>query len=315
MRTDREFNDVLDKCLDRLLKNGETVEGCLRTYPEQSAELGPLLRTALDGRKASAVRPSAEFKARARYQFHQALAESQLKKRPWGWEWRPRWLTAAAIVLLMLLAGGGVGIEIYHSMPGQLLHPVRLTAEGIWLAQTPAGIARAKMHAELTARRVAEIVYVAERSDRSAKIEQVAQRMYFHLATIESLAATEIVVAGTTELGDERLSRFELEIAEAEREGRSAKEQVHMGEVGMVREPGPIVPAGAAGLRLTETAAKEEATRMSFRAALEQQAVGHLATLRGLLPVVSESAQPALLTAIAITEAGYERAIRAVYGK
>jgi hypothetical protein len=284
MRNDRGFNDVLNKCLERLLGSGETVEQCLQSYPEERG-LEPLLRTALDVRKATRVEPRAEFKARARYQFHLALAELNSKRplwqRLWEWEWRPRLVTAATVILVILLAASGMGIATYHSMPGQLLHPLRLTAEEIWLARTPPGIGRAEIHAGLAERRVAEIIYLAMREDKSAKVEQVAQRLYYHLAMIESLAAAERAVPTVEVVEQERLV-------------------------------GPAVPAmpeaAIEGEHLLPTA--KQVTRWAqFRIALEQQAADHLADLHSLLPVIPESARPALLRAIAVAEAGYERAI------
>ncbi|MCL0078882.1 hypothetical protein M1O56_04375 [Dehalococcoidia bacterium] len=311
MRKDSEFSNVLEECLERLLRNDETVEQCLERHPEQSTELEPLLRTALDVRKASAVQPSAEFKARARYQFHLALAELKPVRRLWGWEWRPRWLTAAAIILVVLLAGSGMGVATYHSMPGQLLHPMRLTAEEIWLARTPPGIARAEIHRELAARRVEEIVYLAEREDRSAEIEGVAQRLYYHLATIEILAATQRVVAITRVVGEELCLitgvAAGLEKHDAVPEAM-AEEQV--GEIVPVGPPGP--QAAQWFMALTAGMAVQDARWIQFRETLKQQEAAHLADLRNLLPVVPESARAALLTAIAVAEAGYERAIEAL---
>jgi len=89
-----------------------------------------------------------------------------------------------------------------------------------------------------------------------------------------------------------------------------------------IKATGEAGPAGAAEADVVGTAAAgageghllltaEEAARWAqFKTTLEQQAADHLAALRGLLPMVSESARPALLTAIAIAEAGYERATR-----
>jgi len=334
MRKDREFDDVLDECLERLLVNGEIVEQCLQSFPEQRVELKPLLRTAVDVRKASAVEPRAEFKARARYQFHRALAELQPKRRLWAWEWRPRWATAAIVSLVILFAATGMGIATYHSMPGQLLHPLRLTAEDVWLARIPSGIARAEMHGGLAERRVEEIISLAKREDKSAKVEQVAQRLYYHLAMIESLAAAETVVARTHVVGQETVLHAQQDAAEVERDASVAEAAVEevAGVMVPTGEAGPAGPAGQqepdvvgvdalfevatipaaaeAGERHLLFAAEEAARWAQFKTTLEQQAADHLAALRGLLPVVSESARPALLTAIAIAEAGYERATR-----
>jgi len=80
MRKSREFDTILDECLERLLVKGETVEQCLKSYPEQADELKPLLQTALATKKASAIQPCPEFKVRARYQLHSALQEMKSKK-------------------------------------------------------------------------------------------------------------------------------------------------------------------------------------------------------------------------------------------
>jgi hypothetical protein len=56
MKNNRQFDDILNLCLDRILK-GETVEGCLQSYPEMAKELEPLLRTAVAAKVASEVQP------------------------------------------------------------------------------------------------------------------------------------------------------------------------------------------------------------------------------------------------------------------
>ena len=33
----REFDNILDECLERLLVKGETIEQCLQSYPEHAA--------------------------------------------------------------------------------------------------------------------------------------------------------------------------------------------------------------------------------------------------------------------------------------
>ncbi|GAI42438.1 unnamed protein product, partial [marine sediment metagenome] len=43
MSKEKEFDNILDECLERLLVNGETIEQCLQSYPEQAANLKPLL--------------------------------------------------------------------------------------------------------------------------------------------------------------------------------------------------------------------------------------------------------------------------------
>ena len=75
------FEDILNECIDCLLR-GESLEQCLQRYPEQAAELRPLLQVALAAQQASAIEPRAEFKAQARYQFHSLLYARERKRQP-----------------------------------------------------------------------------------------------------------------------------------------------------------------------------------------------------------------------------------------
>ncbi|MFW0859106.1 MAG: DUF5667 domain-containing protein [Dehalococcoidia bacterium] len=306
----RGKEDILDECLERLLVNGQTVEQCLQSYPELSTELEPLLRTVLAARKASVIRPCPEFKARARYQFHRALEELKPKRRLWAWDWQPRWVTAVAIILVLVLAGGGTMMAAHDSMPGHLLHPVRLATEEVRLALTPSAIGKAELHAELADKRVAEIIYLAKREDKAAKVVQVVQRLEHHLTTITDLALAEAVT---------KMDHFEVEEKvqvpveltapavppPAQVEGEAA---THLGARYKVDEAEPLAP------NIVPTAKEMvllEADRWArLKITLQYQAVDHLADLRNLLPVAPESAIPALLEAIVIAEASYERALR-----
>ena len=127
----KEFDNILDECLERLLVKGETIEQCLQGYPEQAADLKPLLQTALAARQAAAVQPRAEFKARARYQFHSALQEWVTRKRHPFLSWFPRWATVVTIVLGILLMGGGTIAAAGYSMPDSPLYPVKLATEQV----------------------------------------------------------------------------------------------------------------------------------------------------------------------------------------
>lgn len=76
-----EFGYILDDCIDRLLR-GESLEQCLQRYPEQAAELEPLLRVALTTYQASAVEPRPEFKVQARQQLSSVLYRQKPKAQP-----------------------------------------------------------------------------------------------------------------------------------------------------------------------------------------------------------------------------------------
>ena len=72
MTQSKEFDDILNECLERIL-HGETVEQCLARYAQHADELRPLLETGLQVRKAALVQPRPEFRAHSRMQFQSAL--------------------------------------------------------------------------------------------------------------------------------------------------------------------------------------------------------------------------------------------------
>ena len=187
MKRDKELSNILNECLERLLE-GETIEQCLRRYPEQANELKPLLQTALAAKRVSAIQPRADFKARARYQFRSALKEAAAKKRPF-FSWFPRWATVATIALVLLLAGSGTVAAAGSSMPDSPLYPVKLATEEVRLAFTPSPLGKAGFCAELAERRVAEIIYLAERGDVQ-QLELITRRLDERLLILVALVAT-----------------------------------------------------------------------------------------------------------------------------
>ena len=188
MKETKEFNNILDECLERLLVRGETLEQCLVSYPEQAGELEPLLQTALATKKALAIQPRPEFKARARYQLGSALREVNPRRRFFFLGWQPRWATAVAAVLILLLGGGSTVAAAGNSMPDDLLYPVKLATEQVQLALTFSNMGRAELHAELVDRRVAEIIYMADKGD-AQQVEVIARRLDNHLVMLAGLGS------------------------------------------------------------------------------------------------------------------------------
>ena len=269
----KEFDNILDECLERLLVNGETIEQCLKDYPEQAADLKSLLETALTTRQALAIQPGAEFRARARYQFHSALQEGASRKKQSFLSWFPRWATVVSIILGIVMMGGGTIVAANYSMPDSLLYPVKLTTEQVRLVLTPSEIGKARLYAKFADRRVAEIIYTANKGN-AQQVEAITQRLDKGL----------VMLAGSTP---------PLEIAEAPR---------------MLEAATPIE-------QLTEAASSPEIpgnknNRANLRATLAKNATNHSAGLRAALENTPESAKSALLRAIAVSEAGYERALK-----
>lgn len=308
MRKSREFDNVLDECLERLLVKDETIEQCLGSFPEYADALKPLLETALVAKQASAIQPRPEFRDKARYQFHSALREMESKKsRPFfSWSWQPRWVMVVAVVLALLLAGGGTVAAASGSMPDEPLYPVKLATEQVWLVLTPSALGKAELYAKLADRRVAEIVRMAGKS-KPEKIERTARRLDIYLTKIADLASTEEVTGGIAMAPAPKEAALPEAALEAEEAPAPERAEVFLESETVIEAP--VVSERAGGGR--EPGIKVD-RRARLRAVVGRHAINHPARLRALLKTVPQSARSALLRAIAVSETGYEKALKAL---
>ncbi|MFH1383007.1 MAG: DUF5667 domain-containing protein [Chloroflexota bacterium] len=282
MKQSSEFDDILNECLERMLVNGETLEQCLSRFPEQSDNLRPLLETALAVQGASALQPRAEFRERARYQLHSILAERE-RQRSRRFSWQPRWATAIAIGLVLLLVSS-TGVAANSSMPDQLLYPVKLATEQVRLTFTFSALGKAELYARFSDRRVTEIIHMA-REGKVEQIERTAQRLDACLARMASLASVQMPLA-----------------------------TAQVPSVETAPEPAPSLTAPSPNGRMKDggMSAMPDGQRARFRTMMGQALMDEPARLRALLQTVPPSAIPALLRAIAISEAGYQQVLESL---
>ena len=191
MMKNKKFDDILNKCLDRLLVEGQTVEQCLASYPEEADKLKPLLQVAVATRKASTIQPRSDFRARARYQFNSALREVEAKRGHSFFGWLPQWATVVTTVFVCLLVvGGGTVFAAGNSMPDEPLYPVKLVTERVQLTLTPSGIGKAELYAKLADRRIAEIERMVGKN-KPEQVERTAQRLNTCLMMVASLLSVQ----------------------------------------------------------------------------------------------------------------------------
>lgn len=272
MKRDKEFNDILDECLECLLVKGEMIEQCLERYPEYAVELEPLLKTAVAANEALAIQPDPEFKARVRYQLSSSSEGVKPRKRVSPFTWQPRWAMAVMIVLAVLIAGGGTVVAADNSMPDNPLYPVKLATEQVRVTLTPSDIGKAEIYAAMVDRRVTEIDYMVERG-KPQRVELLAQRLRTHLEKLNSLPLAQIV-----------------------------KEPA--------RAPELKEEAGMEGEKMGNKYGRGQENRQArFRNILGRYAEKHPARLRALLEQVPESVKPALQRAINLSVASYEKVL------
>jgi uncharacterized protein YggL (DUF469 family) len=181
----REFENILDECLDRVIK-GEAIDLCLARHPEHAAELEPLLRTALETKMAAAIKPRPEFRQRAGNEFQAAIRDMPSKGHRSPFKWQLRWVVPVAIMVVLLMAGTGTVFAATNSLPDSPLYQVKLATEAVQLVFTPSAEGKAELYARFVDYRVEEIVKMAEKGDVD-QIEKVTERMNSQLLAVATL--------------------------------------------------------------------------------------------------------------------------------
>ena len=314
MKKSKEFDNILDECLERLLVKGETVEQCLQSFPEHTDELKPLLETALAAKEASDIQPSPEFRDRARYRSYSALQAMEPKKIRLVFAWRPLWTTMVASILVFLLAGGGTVMAAGGSMPDEPLYPVKLVTEQARLVLAPSALGKAELYAKLADRRVLEIIRMADK-DKPEQIERTARRLDIHLAKIAELASPQEAASIQPEImlaqkaPAPKAASVPKEVAPAPREALAA-EEAPTRKPAPALESAPLLPERAGDVKRARTRGNHHRARL--RATMRSHATNHPARLRALLKRVPPSARSALLRAIVVSEAGCEKALKSL---
>lgn len=156
----QRFEDILNICLDRIA-NGDSIDACLQSYPDQASNLEPLLRTALYTRETySNIKAGTEFERVARFRF-QSYLHTITKKGKAGYSGlqllRHSWIVAIAVVLVLCIASGSTVAASSNSLPGDILYPVKRTTEKVQGFFTFGQEAKARFHIKLGQRRLNEM--------------------------------------------------------------------------------------------------------------------------------------------------------------
>lgn len=314
MKKVSEFDDILNECLERLFE-GETVEQCLADYPEYAVELEPLLRTAMDAREVTAIKPRSEFRDRARYQFQAAVREMEPRTGRGFFSWQPRWVMVIAAVVALLVAGGGTVAAASNSLPDEPLYPVKLATEAVRLALTPSALGKAELYVKLADKRVDEIIKMADKG-KLKQVERATERLNTQLIAMANLAVP--APALVPEPGAEEPTRQmeapllqELPSEEApppiiELPPRAAEKA----PVAVPRAPGQREDTGRVEIAVEPDELTEPAEQALLKMLVSRRAVENTQALQAVLERVPESLKPALRRALEVLGAGYEEALR-----
>ena len=194
----RSFAEILDECIDRVLARGESVEGCVRDFPEHADELREALSAGVAAGAAFAFLPDPDRKRAARLRLHEAI---ERKRSRWTW-WRvalggvvgraPRAATVALVALLAVVGSStGTVLAAQGSAPGELLYPVMRASERVQLALAVTDERESRLHARLMERRMSELEVVTT-TGRERFVPDLVAQIERHSARAHGLAVAPV---------------------------------------------------------------------------------------------------------------------------
>jgi uncharacterized membrane protein YgcG len=125
--SERDLTPIFHECVE-MLAAGNTVEDCLRRYPQYASQLRPMLETGLLVRRVM-VNPLTVQQAQDRVRFKVAQAAAQPAPRG-----GPRsLLSLVAGFILVFLISTGLLVGSTDSLPGDALYPLKRAAENAQL--------------------------------------------------------------------------------------------------------------------------------------------------------------------------------------
>jgi hypothetical protein len=126
-----EIEMVLDDCLRRMRAEGLTLDELLAQYPDQAAELRPLLVAAFQVQTTGNVTAPPGYVRRTRAQILSHVAGTAMSK-PRGLQ--PAWRLAVVLAGLVLVMLASTTAFAQAALPGQPLYGWKLGSEEVWRA-------------------------------------------------------------------------------------------------------------------------------------------------------------------------------------
>jgi len=147
MRPEREFDMILDWCMDAL-QRGIPIDTILKRYPEEADKLLPLLKTAQFVIQTPAPRPPENAIIDSKAKMLQVLTERQVTSErqkitvmeDLGMGFQKNWGKGLIIVIfsfvLIFILLSSVCVSAAESLPGNQLYPVKLALQDLRLMLT-----------------------------------------------------------------------------------------------------------------------------------------------------------------------------------
>lgn len=165
-----ELETILDICVSQIEDGASSIDECLALYPEQAAQLEPLLKAATKLSIAREVIPDPAYKARTRAQLSIYMQQNPQRKHVSPILWR-----VAIGVMTMLVMFLATGTSFAQSaLPGDQLYSWKLTSEDVWRMTSSDQLG---VDITLSNRRVDELVAVSKDQIRTTRALQNYEKL------------------------------------------------------------------------------------------------------------------------------------------
>jgi hypothetical protein len=218
-----DVDTALDRCLS-LMRNGESIEGCLARYPEYADEMRPLLELVLQVGQVITPAPSDTARAGGEQRMLAVLAkkrEREARIHP-ALLYLRRWLrvlagmgarglkpacgAAAVLLALLLVVGGGAAIaRSTDSLPGDALYPLKKFSQQVQVALTFDPVAQERLQVRFREQERRDVQSVLQRGRRvSVEFQGVLERVEGDLWVVGGVPVTlqpTTIIAGQPSVG------------------------------------------------------------------------------------------------------------------
>jgi len=201
--------DILEICLDEL-DNGTELENILIRYPDQAAELRPMLQAALTAKLVAVPAPSLNILNRNQAKVLQRF-DQILDAKPATRKLFPSLrlgMVAFGLLLVFLFSGTNLVRASFKSLPGDGLYPVKRSWENTILFFTFDVQAHENLELKYQAERLKEINQLFA-SGRTAQVEFVGVLTLQHEDEWQ-VADISVIVSTQTDLPDQAIHNGDL---------------------------------------------------------------------------------------------------------
>jgi Domain of unknown function (DUF5667) len=175
----RKLDDIFNECYERI-RSGESLESCLRSYPQYRGQLELLLKTTFDiGRRVSYIHPRPEFKHWAQVRIESAQRyprQPAMAEAPASSTWlRHGWAVIVSIGIVLLLTTGSTMAASSQALPDQALYPVKLFTEDVQRVVTVSPDRKAQLETDIANIRAVELEAMAN-AGKTQEAAKAAER-------------------------------------------------------------------------------------------------------------------------------------------